>query len=158
MAVRINRKDTLEVLKGILEQNADKRIVVVGTTCAGKSTLIAQLKADGFNAQDMDELLVSRLSKSERDAVNQTPWTTEIGELMEGLAKSHIGIAAGEPVFGTVVFDCDLLVYLKVSDDKLRERIRDRGVKFEDAKNMQERIEEKIRASRIRCIEIAIGA
>lgn len=50
-------------LKKIFDENKDKRICVVGTTCTGKTTLINKLNI----GCDMDELIFPLLSKEERD-------------------------------------------------------------------------------------------
>lgn len=140
-------------LQTILDQNKDKRVVVVGTTCTGKSTFLNHIKG----SQDMDELVFPELTQEESDFVNQIPWTPEIGETMTRLVKEKVKIKPGEPVFGTVVIDSDLVVYLKISDDLLKERTQSRGVDFEDAKNMQTQIEQEIEESGIPKVEFSVG-
>lgn len=137
-------------LSGILAANSDKRVIVVGTTCTGKSTLLKSI--DG--AADMDKLVFPKLTKAESDYVCSKPWTEEIGKTMIRLVKERVKVEPGIPVFGTVVLDCDLIVYLKINDDLLLERTRLRGKDFEDAKNMQAMIEEEIKHSGIRTIEL----
>lgn len=137
----------------ILDANKDKRVVVVGTTCTGKSTFLKQIES----AHDMDELVFPKLSKEERDYVDQTPWTEEIGRTMIRLTKERAVVKPGEPVFGTVVLDSDLLIELKISDELLRKRTISRGVSFEDAKNMQRQIEAEIKKSKIPVIELSVG-
>lgn len=143
-------------VEGILNANKDKRVVVVGTTCTGKSTLVHQLKEAGLKAHDMDELVFPRLSKEEAREVDGTPWTEEFGKRMEALSEKYVEVKAGEPVFGTVVFDSDLVIYLRITDDMLRARCLARRANFVDAKNMQSRIEEQIRKSGIPVIEITV--
>src|SRR3989344_6661608 len=92
-------------LQEILDKNRDKRIVVLGTTCTGKSTLTRKIS----NARDMDEEVFPLLTKEEADYVCQTPWTPEIGETMERLVRGKVKAEAGKPVFGTVVLDADLI-------------------------------------------------
>lgn len=139
-------------LQNILDQNREKRVVVVGTTCTGKTTFLNHIKG----AHDMDELVFPQLTQEESDYVNQTPWTPEIGETMVRLVKEKVKIKPGEPVFGTVVIDSDLVVFLKISDDLLKKRTAQRGVSFEDAKNMQRQIEDEIEKSGIPKIEFPI--
>ena len=64
----------IEELSRIFENNKDKRICVLGTTCTGKTTIIDTLHI----GEDMDELIFP-LTKEENDYVCQTPWTPEIG-------------------------------------------------------------------------------
>ncbi len=63
----------IEQLKEIFNNNTDKRILVIGTTCTGKSTLIKNL---GIGL-DMDKVIFPLLTKEESDYVCQTPWTND---------------------------------------------------------------------------------
>ena len=127
-------------LKKVLEQNSDKRVCVVGTSCTGKSTYLKYAK----NGLDMDEIIFPLLTKQEKEYVCQTPWTEEIGQTMNRLVRERIKIQPGQPVFGTVIIDCDLVVYLNISDDLLRKRIQSRGVNYSDVKMMKDNIEKEL--------------
>ena len=59
-------------------------------------------------------------------------------------------------MFGTVLLDCDLIVYLHINDELLLERTSSRNVDFNNAKNMQQSIEEEIRNSNIPTINIEV--
>ena len=122
----------VEELKKIFDNNKDKRILVIGTTCTGKSTLIKSL---GIGL-DMDKVIFPLLTKEESDFVCQTPWTKEIGEKMTYLVKTKLKIRTGEPLFGTVLVDCDLIIYLHISDELLKKRTDLRNVDFINAKNI----------------------
>ena len=143
----------MEELKEIFDKNKDKRILVIGTTCTGKSTLIKSL---GIGL-DMDKVIFPLLTKEESDYVCQTPWTKEIGEKMTYLVKTKLKIKTGEPLFGTVLIDCDLIVYLHINDVLLRKRIDLRNVDFTNAKNMQSEIEEEIKKSNIKVITLEVS-
>ena len=153
MIMKSNKVDLIERLKVILDEHSDKRIVVVGTTCTGKSTLLKEI--DGTH--DMDELVFPLLTKEESDFVCSVPWTEEIGQTMIRLTKERVEVKAGEPVFGTVVLESDLIVYLKISDALLRERTGARNAHFEDAKNMQRQIEGEIIKRGVPVIEFDVG-
>ena len=140
----------IEQLKEILDKNNDKRVIVVGTTCSGKSTLIKKIES----AKDMDDLVFPLLSKDEKDYVCQDVWTKDIGKTMTRLVKERVIVENGKPVFGTVVLDCDLIIFLNVKDSLLRERCNTRKVKFENAKNMKRQILKEIIESKTPCIEI----
>ncbi len=140
-------------LQAVLDVHKSERVVVVGGTCTGKSTLIEHLT----DAQDMDKLVFPLLTQEEADYVCQTPWTPEIGETMTRLTKERVKVQPGKPVFGTVVLDADRIVYLKISDDLLRERTAARSVSFEDAKNMQQHIEAEVAASGLPITEFEVG-
>lgn len=142
----------IEKLKDIFNNNKDKRILVIGTTCTGKSTLIKNL---GIGL-DMDKIIYPLLTKEESDYVCQTPWTKEIGEKMTYLVKTKLKIQQGEPLFGTVLLDCDLIVYLHISDELLKKRTELRKVDYTNAKNMQTEIEEEIKTSNIKVITLEV--
>ena len=139
-------------LKEIFDKNRDKRILVIGTTCTGKSTLIRNL---GIGV-DMDKVIFPLLTKEESDYVCQTPWTKEIGEKMTYLVKTKLKIEQGKPLFGIVLIDCDLIVYLHISDELLKKRTDLRNVDYMNAKNMQAEIEEEIKTSNIKVITLEV--
>lgn len=123
----------IEQLIEIFEENRDKRICVLGTTCTGKTTLIK-----GTNiGLDMDEEIFPLLTQEETEYVCRTPWTQEIGNKMDELVRTKLSIKQGTPMFGTVLLDCDLIVYLHINDDLLLERTKLRNTDFSNAKNMQ---------------------
>lgn len=139
-------------IKEIIAENKNKRIIVVGTTCAGKSTIFKSIP----QAQDMDELIFPKLTKAETKFVCQVPWTKEIGQTMNRLVKEKIKVKKGNPVFGTVILDCDLIIYLDISDKLLKERTKKRKVNFKDAKNMKMQLIEEIKESKIPVVKIKI--
>jgi len=140
-------------LEEILEKHKHERVCVVGTTCTGKSYLLRNIPY----AQDMDELIFPKLSKDEEKIVMSKPWTTYVGETMKRLVKERVRIEPGKPVFGTVVILSDYIVYLKISDNLLKERTEKRGKQYSDAKNMQIDLEKDIRVSKIPSEELDIG-
>lgn len=142
----------IEKIKNILENNKDKRICILGTTCTGKSTLINNLNM----GLDMDDEIFPLLTKEETDYVCSTPWTEEIGNTMDRLVRERLKITPGVPMLGTVLVDCDLIVYLHISDELLKERTSMRGVDYEGAKEMQQKIEEEINSSNIPCILVEV--
>ena len=142
----------VEELKEIFDNNKDKRILVLGTTCTGKTTLIKSLGV----GLDMDKVIFPLLTKEESDYVCQTPWTKEIGEKMTYLVKTKLKIQLGEPLFGTVLLDCDLIIYLHINDELLKKRTDLRNVDFINAKNMQTEIEEEIEKSNIEVITLEV--
>lgn len=143
----------IEELQRILEENKDKRICILGTSCTGKTTLIEQTGI----GKDMDEEIFPLLTKEEEEFVCRTPWTKEIGNYMDNLVKSKLKIEPGIPLLGTVLLDCDLIVYLHINDELLKERTEKRNVDFINAKNMQESIEEEIKNSNIKTITIEVN-
>ena len=142
----------IEELRQIFIDNKDKRICVLGTTCTGKTTLINESNM----GVDMDEEIFPLLTEEETEYVCQTPWTEEIGNKMDELVRTRLSIKPGVPMFGTVLLDCDLIIYLHITDELLLERTKSRNVDFNNAKNMQLKIEEEIKNSNIPTIYIEV--
>ena len=143
----------IEELRQIFIDNKDKRICVLGTTCTGKTTLINESNM----GVDMDEEIFPLLTEEETEYVCQTPWTEEIGNKMDELVRTRLSIKPGIPMFGTVLLDCDLIIYLHITDELLLERTKSRNVDFNNAKNMQLKIEEEIKKSNIPSIYIEVN-
>lgn len=142
----------IEQLIQIFNDNKDKRICVLGTTCTGKSTLINHANI----GVDMDKEIFPLLTEEETEYVCRTPWTEEIGNKMDELVRTKLTIKPGTPMFGTVLLDCDLIVYLHIDDELLFERTKLRNADFNNAKNMQQKIEEEIRNANIPTITIEV--
>ena len=142
-----------EVLQKVLDMHSDKRVCVVGTTCTGKSYFVKHL----HGALDMDELIFPLLSKDEQGYICQKPWTPHIGQAMTRFVRERVKIEAGKPVFGMVVIDSDILIYLWISEHLLQQRVAFRGKNYEDARNMQQQIETEVKRSGLRCIEFIVG-
>ena len=142
----------VEELRQIFTDNQDKRICVLGTTCTGKTYLINESNI----GVDMDEEIFPLLTEEETEYVCQTPWTEEIGNKMDELVRTRLCIKPGVPMFGTVLLDCDLIIYLHINDELLLERTKLRNVDFNNAKNMQLKIEEEIKKSNIPSIYIEV--
>lgn len=70
--------------------------------------------------------------------------------------KAHelITIEKGQPVFGTIVFPCDLIIEITVPDNVLRERIKQRNGNEADVFNMKAQIESEIALSGIKEIVV----
>ncbi len=134
---------SIDNLLTIFNENSNRRICVLGTTCTGKTTLIKESNI----GLDMDEEIFPLLTKEETDYVCSTPWTEEIGRKMDELVRTKLAIRPGTPMFGTVLLDCDLIVYLHINDELLLERTNLRNADFINAKNMQKKIEEEIKNS-----------
>lgn len=85
----------IEELVKIFNENNDKRICVLGTTCTGKTTLINNINI----GVDMDKEIFPLLSKEETEYVCRTPWTKEIGKKMDELVKTKLSIKPGIPMY-----------------------------------------------------------
>jgi len=142
-----------KTLEEIFNENQNKRIVVLGTTCCGKTTIVKKLAY----TRDMDKEIFPLLSKEETEYVCQQPWTEEIGEKMDQLVKERLKTIHGHPLFGTVCVDADLVVFLKLHRDILEERCKLRNVSIIDAINMQDKIGMEISQKLIECITLEIN-
>ena len=140
-------------LQELLNHHSDKRVVVVGTTCTGKSTMLSSIPG----ARDQDKEVFPKLSTEQSEYVCQEPWTEEIGRAMTGFVRAHVKSEVGRPVFGTVVIDCDLIIILKISDELLRERTATRGAAFSDAKRMQTQLESEVASCGTPFMEYHVG-
>ena len=81
-------------------------------------------------------------SAEETDFIHQKPWTKEIGSFIDKLVYEKISVKAGHPLFTTIIVDCDVVVYLDISDELLAEHCKKRENNFADSKNVKESIEE----------------
>lgn len=143
---------SIDNITRIFSKNKDKKICVLGTTCTGKTTLINKLGI----GEDMDKLIFPLLTQEESDYVCQTPWTEEIGKKMGEFVRARLKIKPGIPLFGTVLLDCDLIIYLHIDDKLLLKRTALRNVDFKNAKNMQSKIEKEIYTSNIETIILEV--
>ncbi len=129
--------DIISSLNTIFDEHKDKRICVIGTTCSGKTTLTDNLEG----SYDLDQLLVNTLSDEEKDFIFQNPLTEEASQFAFKLARERIKIEPGHPIFSIVLLDCDVLVYLDITDDALLRHCTTRGETFEHAKKVKNAIE-----------------
>lgn len=143
---------SIDNLVAIFNENSNKRICVLGTTCTGKTTLINESNI----GLDMDKEIFPLLTQEETDYVCSTPWTEKIGNKMNELVRSKLSIKPGTPMFGTVLVDCDLIIYLHISDELLFERTKLRNADFINAKNMKKKIENEIINSGIDTITLEV--
>ncbi|MEK6928517.1 MAG: hypothetical protein AABW65_01005 [Nanoarchaeota archaeon] len=148
-----NNEETRKKMEYLLEMYNYERVCVVGTTCIGKSNLVSLIK----DTYDMDNLVFPLLSHDEEKRVCQTPWTKEIGDTMTRLSRERIKIEAGKPVFGTVVLDSDLIIYLQGSEELLRKNTSLRNKSYEDADSMQKSIGREVLKSGIPHIPFFVG-
>ena len=137
--------DTVKKLRKIFDENKDKRILVLGTTCAGKSTLVKSMP----EYLDQDEVCWAILPKEIEQKLKNGSWTQEMIEVWNKHvedATQIVEIQAGRPLFGGSVFKSDIIIYLNISEKNLRERTKMRGVEYETAANYNNKIKEKLKS------------
>ena len=137
MAIKVSNQEIVNSLKAIFEKHENERICVLATTCCGKTTLLRQIP----NCVDLDDELWPQLTKEEADFISQKPWTDEIGDYIDKLVYEKITIKAGHPLFSTIIVDCDVVVYLDISDELLAEHCKKRGYDYADSKNVKKAVE-----------------
>lgn len=158
-----------DALESILNQYKDKRVMVVGVPGCGKSTLLKHIP----EAHDMDNVLFPKLSLGEKNFVFQRRFNSEknkfekipfnnkdredekaialSADVLQVLAEMHLEIKPGHPQFAPIVLQSDVIVYLKIDDDMLREHLLsretqdDRPQQYEFVKKLEELIEQDIR-------------
>ena len=131
---------TVDKLKSIFEKHKNERICVLGTMCCGKTTLIKQLT--GYNCIDMDDEFWPRASEAEYEYYSQRPFTGEMNRSLYKLFQQRISAKPGSPLFGIYILDCDIVVYLDISEQLLRAHCEKRGdTNLSDTYNLKKWIE-----------------
>lgn len=138
MPIKTSRQETINALNAIFEKHKNERVCVLATTCCGKTTLLRQIPG----CVDLDDELWPQLTAEEAGYISQKPWTKEIGDYIDKLVYERITIKSGHPLFSTIIVDCDVVVYLDISDELLAEHCEKRGNNFMDAKNVKEAVEQ----------------
>ena len=116
----------------ILRKHQGERICVVGTMCCGKTTIIKQLP--DYNCVDMDDEFWVQISKEEMERLSLKPITKEIMDRIYELVYQKISVKPGRPLFGVVILDCEVVVYLNISKKLLAQHCFQRGdTDYQDA-------------------------
>ena len=139
--------NTIKKLEEIFSKHKNDRICVLGTICVGKTTLINKLE----NCIDIDDELLSLLSDEEKDFfqkvhILEIPWTEEIGDEIDRLTKERVKIKPGFPLFGTVILDCDVIVYLDIDEKILSEHCEKRKINLDTALEIKKSIEDDLKS------------
>lgn len=137
MRERLPVHETLKELQAILAKHVNDRVLILGTMCCGKTTLLRQIPG----GVDMDAELFSQLTKEEADFVCQMPWTVEIGNEVDRLAKEKLTIQPGHPHFGTCILECEVIIYIDIDHSLLAEHCLRRSDDLNDALNLKADIE-----------------
>lgn len=138
MSGKFTIDDTINTLKAIFEKHKNEKVLVLATICCGKTTLVSKIP----DCVDADDIAFVDITEEELAIIKETPWTKEVGDTVDSLVYRNVKIEQGHPVFGTVIVDCDVVVYLDISDDLLMKHCKNRELSFADAKNIKEAIED----------------
>jgi dephospho-CoA kinase len=149
------KQGIIQKLKEIFENNKEKRILVLGTTCSGKTTLLKSFP----ECLDMDALVWELLPNEIQQELSAPSWTDDMSKTWREYvikAKQIIKIEAGHPLFAATSFGSDIIVYLNIDRNTLRERAMKRNIKYETAAENDNRIKEEIRISNLPVIVLDI--
>ena len=102
----------------------------------------------------MDDEIFPLLNNEQKRNVCKTPWTSEIGAIMNKYVKEKISTKPMYPVFGTVIVDSDLIIYLNINTILLKERCESRGVNINNSLNMKSEMEKELQKTDKSIIEI----
>jgi len=136
MGINTSAKETVDSLKKIFDKHKNDRICIMATTCCGKSTLHELIP----ETVDMDDELWPQLTEEEEAHLCQKPWTKEIGDFAGRLVRERVTVIPGHPLFTLILLDCEVLVYLDISDELLAEHCKKRQADFQDAQNINDAI------------------
>ncbi len=136
-------------LQSLLNQYKDKRVLVVAPPSAGKSTLLQHIPEgvdmdDIFDTMpsDVKDIILQREGSysdiatrktfyPKREFVAGDPQKEEdlalSSQTLKEYTNAHMKIQPGNPIFGTKVIDCDVIIYLKLSDDVYKQRLDSRN-------------------------------
>ena len=135
--------EIVNTMKAIFDEHKNERICVVGTMCCGKTTLIKQLKE--YNCIDSDDEFWPSAPKEEYEFYSQRPFTKEMSDSLHQLFCERILVKPGFPMFGVYILDCDVIVYLDIEENLLKNHCIRRGdTDFSDAFNLKKWLEDDI--------------
>ena len=142
-----------EALSKVLNKYNDKRVLVVGPPCSGKSTLLQHIE----NGVDMDIVFDTMPEDFKRhvlhheypfmfvdgdretvkytekpfdsDKLDHQEYLASTTQLLQDYISSNLTIIPGHPVFGTSVIDADVIIHMVLSDEALDARLETRNRK-----------------------------
>ena len=96
-----------------------------------------------YDCVDVDDVFWPQISKSDIEVFSRTPVTKEVFDAICRLMDEKIQVESVRPMFGVVILDCEVVVYLDISDELLEEHCRLRGdTTYADASFVKKCIEE----------------
>ena len=129
--------DTINTLEAIFEKHKNERVCVLATTCTGKTTIIKQIPY----CVDVDVLLGECMTAEEITFCGQVPWTEEIGTIYDKIMFERIKIQQGQPLFCSVILECEAVVFLDIPNRILTEHCKKRNVDFDYALQLKSELE-----------------
>lgn len=141
-----------EQLSQTLDRYQDRRVLVLGSPCAGKSTLLQHIPGIDMDIvfdtmpDDFKHYVLHHehpvvyldgdreiIKYTERPYIAGNPdseaFLRHTGNLLQRYTNENLAITPGYPVFGTSLIDTDVIVHLALSDEALDARIASRNAK-----------------------------
>lgn len=131
MLVNTKCLEETKKIKKILDVNQDKRILILGTYCTGKSVILKNLGYGEDFTKVFDELLVN-----EYGYINDVYVSNQDKEEI----KKKISVKKGIPMFSTSYLSCDLILFLHINLPLLKLRTVQSNYSFVHAKLLQEKL------------------
>ncbi len=107
---RIMMKEETKKIEKIINENKDKRILILGTKFSGKRTILNNLKIGTYYNDLLDDLILEKYGY-----VYITPQEKKALE-------SKMIITKGIPLFSECLVDCDLIIFLYINESLLKLR------------------------------------
>jgi len=107
----------------------------------------------------MDALVWELVPKEIQKELSNTCWTDDMSKTWRKYvieAKQIIKIEAGHPLFAATLFESDIIVYLNIDENSLRERTKKRNIKYEMAVENDNQIKEDLKATNLPVIVVDI--
>ena len=149
----------VQELKKIFAENITKRIIILGTNCCGKTTLIRNHFPECF---DIDLIVLSQMSEEMRNEFVEAswPWTEKLKETWDknySETMKSLKIEAGHPLFSAVIFDSDIIVYLNIDEKTLYDRTKMRDYDYELAVECNNYLKEYIKTTNLPVIVVDVS-
>jgi hypothetical protein len=146
---KLTSNGTASALKAIFDKHKNERICVVGTMCCGKTTLFKQLT--GYNCIDMDDEFWPLASEQEIEFYSKRPFTKVLNDSLYKLFYERISAKPGFPLFGVYILDCEVVVYLDIAENLLKDYCEKRSdTDFTDAFNLKKWLENDLDSHKIK--------
>ena len=118
-------KVIVDALKSIFERHKEERICVIGTMCCGKTTMMKHIS--DYNCVDVDDEFWPQISDEDIERYSETPITQAVMDEIFELIHEKVTVRPGYPLFGVLILDCEVVVYLDISEELLKKHCEERG-------------------------------
>ena len=130
--------DTINTLNAIFEKHKNERIIVLTSTCVGKTTIIEKANKNWIDA---DLLLGQNITEEEIMEAILSKKGIKYIRIYEKKLYNKLKVEPGIPIFGSCVLDCDVLIYLDISEKNLLLHCKKRGIDINFVLQLKEEIE-----------------